>query len=591
MQLDDGGQQQQQAQRPVGNLNNNSTNAGMTEDDYMVLCCVCGILIPTNPTNMCVQCVQSHINITRDLIKEYILTYCPECDRYLQPPKLWTRAPLESRELMTICLKKVKGLAGFHLADAQFLWTEAHSKRVKLALTLQKELFANAVVQQTFHVEFIVQWRQCEFCAKVATGQPQWDAVVQVRQKTEHKRTMLFLEQLVLKHRMHENAISIEAHPEGMDFYFSHRSHGMSFVDFVMQNSPARRQDAVQLVSHDSKSNVAVQHHAYSIEVAPLCREDLVCLPKALYTAFGAFGPIVLVHKIFSTIVFIDPTTLRAQQIEGTLFWKNPFTAFANTKRLVNFFVLSIDKRGVVNGRLQQADITVCLEEEVGGERQWTVRSHLGGVLKEGDLVKGYHVAALNPNNDYIGQYPSESLPDVVLVHKHFENQAARRAKRAWDIRVLDVVAGRGTGANRALAERDAELEAFKDDLERDKEYRKDVPLYFNPMSQAAHEAAAAKRAAVAAGNAAAAAAAGAKAPRVQEVGDDDDEDEAMVDLAELIDELQVSDQPGKRSRDQDNDDATGEDDEDDGGADDKSGFDKQRKARNKNREDLDEFV
>ncbi len=34
-----------------------------------------------------------------------------ECGRYLQPPKHWVRAELESKELLTFCVKRVKGLA------------------------------------------------------------------------------------------------------------------------------------------------------------------------------------------------------------------------------------------------------------------------------------------------------------------------------------------------------------------------------------------------------------------------------------------------------------------------------------------------
>lgn len=47
---------------------------------------------------------------------------------------------LESRELLAICLKKLKGLNKVHLVDAGFVWTEPHSKRVKVKLTVQKEV-------------------------------------------------------------------------------------------------------------------------------------------------------------------------------------------------------------------------------------------------------------------------------------------------------------------------------------------------------------------------------------------------------------------------------------------------------------------
>ena len=60
--------------------------------------------------------------------------------RYLQPPSYWVACGLESRELLSICLKRLKGLSKVHLVDAGFIWTEPHSKRVKVKLTIQKEV-------------------------------------------------------------------------------------------------------------------------------------------------------------------------------------------------------------------------------------------------------------------------------------------------------------------------------------------------------------------------------------------------------------------------------------------------------------------
>jgi nonsense-mediated mRNA decay protein 3 len=42
---------------------------------------------------------------------------------------------------MALCLKKLKGLAKVKLIDANFLWTEPHSKRIKLKLSIQVNLF------------------------------------------------------------------------------------------------------------------------------------------------------------------------------------------------------------------------------------------------------------------------------------------------------------------------------------------------------------------------------------------------------------------------------------------------------------------
>ena len=48
--------------------------------------------------------------------------------------------------------------------------------------------------------------------------------MVQCRQKAGHKRTFFFLEQLIIKHKMNEDTLKVMDQPDGLDFYFSHRS-------------------------------------------------------------------------------------------------------------------------------------------------------------------------------------------------------------------------------------------------------------------------------------------------------------------------------------------------------------------------------
>ena len=61
--------------------------------------------------------------------------------RFLSPPSSWVVASWESRELLAVCLKKIKtALQRVRLVDASFLWTEPHSKRVKVKVTVQKEV-------------------------------------------------------------------------------------------------------------------------------------------------------------------------------------------------------------------------------------------------------------------------------------------------------------------------------------------------------------------------------------------------------------------------------------------------------------------
>ena len=66
--------------------------------------------IAPNPSNMCVACIRSQVDISAGLQKQVTLLWCKECGRYLQPPKHWVAAAPESKELLTFCIKRLKGL-------------------------------------------------------------------------------------------------------------------------------------------------------------------------------------------------------------------------------------------------------------------------------------------------------------------------------------------------------------------------------------------------------------------------------------------------------------------------------------------------
>ena len=91
---------------------------------------------------LCVPCLRNSVDITESIPKQATINYCRNCERYLSPPASWLLAELESRELLAICLRKLKGLKEVRLVDAGFIWTEPHSKRLRVKLTVQKEVSA-----------------------------------------------------------------------------------------------------------------------------------------------------------------------------------------------------------------------------------------------------------------------------------------------------------------------------------------------------------------------------------------------------------------------------------------------------------------
>lgn len=48
--------------------------------------------------------------------------WCKECGRYLQPPRHWVKAELESKELLTFCIKRLKGLSKVRGCRRHVFW-------------------------------------------------------------------------------------------------------------------------------------------------------------------------------------------------------------------------------------------------------------------------------------------------------------------------------------------------------------------------------------------------------------------------------------------------------------------------------------
>ena len=68
------------------------------------------------------------------------------------------------------------------LVDAGFVWTEPHSRRIKVKLTVQAEVMNGAILQQTFVVEYVVEPHMCMDCTRANTNTSIWTACAQVLQ-------------------------------------------------------------------------------------------------------------------------------------------------------------------------------------------------------------------------------------------------------------------------------------------------------------------------------------------------------------------------------------------------------------------------
>ncbi|KAG7800293.1 hypothetical protein KL944_003866 [Ogataea haglerorum] len=435
---------------------------------------------------MCYDCIKLNVDITAGIPREANISFCRNCERFLQPPQQWMRAELESRELLAICLRRLKGLNKVRLIDASFIWTEPHSRRIRIKLTIQGEALTNTIVQQSFEVEYVVVAMQCPDCAKSYTANT-WRAAVQIRQKVQHKRTFLYLEQLILKHNAHVDTISIKESKDGLDFYYSQRNHAVKMIDFLNSVVPIKSKKSEELISQDIHSGTSQYKFTFSVEIVPICKDDLVVLPKKLAKSMGDMARLVLCSKVSNMVQFIDPVTLQTGDLLAQVFWRTPFAALADVTQMVEFIVLDVEPTGQRNGRWLLADVTVARASDMGSnDQEYYVRSHLGGILHPGDSALGYFLTNSNFNNELFDELNTDTTPDVVLVKKHYVRSNKRMKHRNWKLKRManehkdlvadEIVDSRQARQEAEKAERDYEL--FLQELEEDQELRKTVNLY-----------------------------------------------------------------------------------------------------------------
>jgi len=455
---------------------------------------------------MCVNCIRSQVDITEGIQKQVAILWCKSCGRYLQPPKHWVAADPESKELLTFCIKRIRGMQKVKLVDAGFIWTEPHSMRLKVKLTVQGEVLQGAILQQTFVVDFVVERHMCPACNRQNANPNSWVACVQVRQHVAHKRTFFFLEQLILKHGADESCVNVKEIHEGIDFYFGSKAHALKFVDFLQSVVPTRHRADKQLVSHDIHTSTYNYKYTFSVEIAPVCKDDLVCLPAKVASSYGGISPLVLCTRVTNAVTVTDPLTLRSAAIEAPAYWRYPFRPLMTSRQLVEFIVLDVkgpnSSKGQAgynhNGRWSLAECTVAKLSDFGSnDRVYSVRTHLGHLLHPGDHVLGYDTGNANLVSDELDAIlqKGRALPEIFLVRKSYEEKRRRRrakgSQRNWKLRRMAVEyaaddeaghAGQaGHRSNRGQSSQDveaADMERFLEELEEDPDMRARVALY-----------------------------------------------------------------------------------------------------------------
>ncbi|KAJ8446860.1 hypothetical protein Cgig2_016170 [Carnegiea gigantea] len=341
---------------------------------------------------------------------------------YFQPPTTWVKAPLESKELLAVCLKKVKKLSEFRLVNAEFICTDPNSKRIQVKVKVQREVLDGVFVEEQHTIESVVF---CQNCTSCTPNDPnQWEAVVQVRQHVSHMRTFYYLEQVIRKHQAHIGATKIKPINQGIDFFFAKKSDATKFYDFLGRVVPIKQaRFHKELVSQDIKSNICRYRFNIAATICPICHDDLIYLPPKLSSSVGYLGPLVICTKVRNTITLLNPFTLQKYVLRRDQYWRAPFESILSSMQLVEYIVLDVKidfcraKEG--HKKYASAEVQIARVSDFGrNDTIFCVKTHLGHLLKPGDCALGYDLHGANLDTE-VEKYIA-SLPDAVLIKKKY---------------------------------------------------------------------------------------------------------------------------------------------------------------------------
>jgi len=349
-------------------------------------------------------------------------------------------------------------------------------------ITIQQEAFQGTILQQTFEVEYVVAYHQCPDCAKSFTANT-WRSVVQVRQKVPHKRTFLYLEQLILKHSAHKDTINIKEVKDGLDFYYSQRNHAEKFVDFLTSVAPVRSKKSQELISMDIHTSTKSYKFSFSVELVPICKDDLVALPIKLAKQIGNIFPLTICYRVGTSVNLIDPNTLQTADVSTPIYWRTPFVSLADVQELVEFVVMDIESTGTQKGRFMLSEATVARASDLGvNDTTYFTRTHLGGVLHPGDSVMGYHLTGTNFNNPQFEALEqsnaySSGIPDVMLVKKFYARKKKTKS-RNWKLKRMAKEEGEMLPKKQDQDRMERDFEMFLRDVEEDTDLRSTLAVY-----------------------------------------------------------------------------------------------------------------
>jgi nonsense-mediated mRNA decay protein 3 len=432
-----------------------------TSTPVQIPCCLCGTLIAPNPANQCSVCLAQQVSLQADLQRgpggapHNTLYQCRECRRYKLNDKHYMSCEPESPQLLALCLQQVNGLKSgkLHLVDSQWVWTEPHSMRFKLRLTV-RAVVESTTIEQRCLVELHCKFTPCPDCEKQYKNRT-WGALVQIRQRRPDgsgKSGLAVLEMALAKNaNVRKHVLRMDTKQDGFDFYLLGLSQAQALAQYLQRILPIKISTSPKMVSEDKTNNVANMKYSVVCNVVPICKHDLIVIDKAIAKGVKFTGRLALVTSVKKSIHFIDASMSATGSLaqyemdmgpDNYYKYEKNILVYQSSNRLLPFVVLDVEM--IEKGNNEAADavggdtasvntayskhtlaqVQVVRQSDLGVESDPAVFdcvTHIGHLLNAGDVVYGYDVARsmLSTNIDWqAGLQAHYNIPDVVLVYK-----------------------------------------------------------------------------------------------------------------------------------------------------------------------------
>lgn len=442
-----------------------------------ISCCLCGVTIEYNKAAMCLVCLDKEVDITEGFPLQHEMIQCSLCEKIKVQENQWFMYETESNQLLSYLIKRCRLESHrFKLLDAAFVWTEPHSKRVKIALNVSKEVLDEKIaLTSRIIVEFKVVNKQCVDCIRESTDHT-FGAMIQLRQRSTNKKTWDLIEKLLIEKAVFNLILDIKfPGNDGMDLFFKKKNQSEMVTDLLTSAWPCIKKHSKKLISKDRHTGAAKMEYSTYIEIAPVHKDDLVFL-QPQYTGTGR-SDLMLISKLSTNIHLVHPSSRVNITIEvsASKYFNKPFQVLFSSKDLIRFVVLDINP--VVEAAGEKTDATdqkspTRYEAEVAKESDFDstflVVTHVFN-LQPGDVALGYFLA--DSTLEALDEL-SFDAPDVVLVKKTSETDkkkggAIRKKKKKKK-------SSRKTVENTILAAQDDEEVDGKDDEEVEEESEDD---------------------------------------------------------------------------------------------------------------------